>query len=50
MKRLRPLEHWDCGFESHSEQGCVYVFILCLCSFVYMLKALRRADPPPKAS
>jgi hypothetical protein len=30
--RLRPLEHWDRGFESHSRHGCVSVFNLCLCS------------------
>jgi hypothetical protein len=27
---LRPLEHWDRGFESHSRHGCLYAFILCL--------------------
>jgi hypothetical protein len=31
MKYLRPLEHWDRGFESHSRHGCLFVFILCLC-------------------
>jgi hypothetical protein len=24
MNRLRPLEHWDRGFESHSRHGCLY--------------------------
>jgi hypothetical protein len=31
MKCLRPLEHWDWGFESHSMHGCLFVFILFLC-------------------
>jgi hypothetical protein len=31
MNNLRPLEHWDHGFESHSRHGTVLVFILCLC-------------------
>jgi hypothetical protein len=31
MNRLRPLERWECGFESHSRHGCLCVFILCLC-------------------
>jgi hypothetical protein len=30
IKCLRPLEHWDHEFESHSRHGCVFVFILCL--------------------
>jgi hypothetical protein len=29
MNRLRPLEHWDRGFESHSRHGCLCAFILC---------------------
>jgi hypothetical protein len=28
MNRLRPLEHWGRGFESHSRHGCLYMFIL----------------------
>jgi hypothetical protein len=32
MNRLRPLEHWDRGFESHSRHGCVYcVRLFCVC-------------------
>jgi hypothetical protein len=31
MKCLRPLENWDCGFESNSRHGCLFVFILYLC-------------------
>jgi hypothetical protein len=23
MNRLRPLEHWSRGFESHSRHGCI---------------------------
>jgi hypothetical protein len=34
MNRLRPLEHWHRGFESHSGHGCLFVFILCLCCHV----------------
>jgi hypothetical protein len=32
--RLRPLEHWDRGFESHSRHGYISAFILCLCCSV----------------
>jgi hypothetical protein len=35
MNRLRPFEHWDRGFESHSRIGCLCAFILCLCCSVY---------------
>jgi hypothetical protein len=28
MNCLRPLEHWDRGFESHSRHGCLSAFIL----------------------
>jgi hypothetical protein len=30
MKCLRPLKHWDRGFESHSKHGCLSTFLLCL--------------------
>jgi hypothetical protein len=30
MKCLRPLEHWDRGFESHSRHECLCTFILCV--------------------
>jgi hypothetical protein len=30
MNRFRPLEHWDCGFKSHSRHGCLLAFILCV--------------------
>jgi hypothetical protein len=26
MKCLRPFEHWDRGFESHSRRGCLCLF------------------------
>jgi hypothetical protein len=29
------LEHWNCGFESHSRHGCLSAFALCLCCSVY---------------
>jgi hypothetical protein len=31
MNCLRPLKHWDRGFESHLKHGCLCAFILCLC-------------------
>jgi hypothetical protein len=31
---LRPLKHWDRGFESHSRRVCLCSFILCLCCSV----------------
>jgi hypothetical protein len=31
MKCLRPLGHWERGFESHSMHKCLFVFILCMC-------------------
>jgi hypothetical protein len=34
MKCLRPLEHWDCGFVSHSRHGCLSAFILFVLSCV----------------
>jgi hypothetical protein len=30
-ERLRSLERWDRGFESHSTHGYLFPFILCLC-------------------
>jgi hypothetical protein len=35
MNCLRPLKHWDRGFESHSGHGSLCAFILCLCYPVY---------------
>jgi hypothetical protein len=49
MKRLRPLEHWNRGFESHSRHGCLCAFILFLL-FCVWVGPLRRAHPPPKES
>jgi hypothetical protein len=37
MNSLRPLEHWDRGFESQSRHGCFCAFILCLCCSVYSI-------------
>jgi hypothetical protein len=31
MNRLRPLEHWDRGFESHLRHVCLRAFIPCFC-------------------
>jgi hypothetical protein len=28
MRSLRPLEHWNLWFESHSRHGCLSVFVL----------------------
>jgi hypothetical protein len=50
MKSLRPLEHWNLGFESHSRHECLCAFILCLCVLYRSLQALRRADPSSKES
>jgi hypothetical protein len=30
MKRLRPLELWDRGFESHSRHECLGLFCVCV--------------------
>jgi hypothetical protein len=35
MNRLRPLEQWDRGLESHSRYECLCDFILCLCCSKY---------------
>jgi hypothetical protein len=47
MNRLRPLEHWDRGFESYSRHGCLCVrlFYMFVLSCV-QVAALRRADLP----
>jgi hypothetical protein len=50
MNCLRQLEHWDCGFESHSRHGCLCAFILCFVLFCAQVAALRRADLPSKQS
>jgi hypothetical protein len=42
---LRPLKHWDRGFESHSRHGCLCAFILC-----FVLFCVWRANPPFKES
>jgi hypothetical protein len=47
-RRLRSLEHWDLGFESHLRHGWLSTFILCLCLPVYVA-ALRRADNRPRS-
>jgi hypothetical protein len=49
MKCLRLLKHRGHEFESHSRHGCLFAFILCLCSPMYVA-ALRQADPPSKKS
>jgi hypothetical protein len=28
MNSVRPLEHWEHGFESHSRHGCLCAFIV----------------------
>jgi hypothetical protein len=30
MKCLRPLKHWDCGFESHMRHVCLSKFSVCV--------------------
>jgi hypothetical protein len=57
MNRLRALEHWDCGFESHSRHGCLLAFSLCVSSglaqgsmpIVYRIKKLKRPEPNKRA-
>jgi hypothetical protein len=49
MNCLRPLKHWDLGFESHLRHECLCAFILFVLSCV-QVAALRRADPPSKES
>jgi hypothetical protein len=49
MNRLRPLKHWDRGFESHLRHGCLCTFILFVLSCL-QAAAFRRADPPSKES
>jgi hypothetical protein len=35
MNCLHLLKHWDCGFQSHSQHGCLYcVHLFCLCCSV----------------
>jgi hypothetical protein len=45
MKCLRPLKHWDSGFESHSRHRCLFAFPFCLCCPV-LAAALRQAWSP----
>jgi hypothetical protein len=49
MNCLRPLKHWDRGFESHLRHGCLCVYSVFVLSCV-QVAALRRADPPSKES
>jgi hypothetical protein len=30
MNCLRPLEFWDCGFQSHSRHRCLCVHLFCV--------------------
>jgi hypothetical protein len=41
---IRPLKHWDHGFESHSRHGCLFVL------FCVQVVALRWANPSSKES
>jgi hypothetical protein len=45
MNRLRSLEHWDRGSESHSRHGCLCAFILFV--FCVYVVALDGLIPPP---
>jgi hypothetical protein len=49
MDRLRPLEHWDRGFESHSRHGCLSAFILCLCCLVCRQRPCDGLIPRPRS-
>jgi len=46
---LRPLEHWDRGFESYSRHGCVSAFY-CVVLYCGQAEAFRRACSPSKES
>jgi hypothetical protein len=48
MNCLRPLKHWDRGFESQSRHGCLCAFILLVLPCV-QVEALRRAIPGPRS-
>jgi hypothetical protein len=50
MNRLRPLEHLDHGFESHSSHGCLCAFILCLFYSICRSRPCDGADPLSKES
>jgi hypothetical protein len=47
MNNLRPLKHWDRGFESVLKHRCLCAFILCLCC-PGSGSDLRGTDPPSK--
>jgi hypothetical protein len=49
MNRLRPLEHWDCGFKSHSRHECLSAFILCLCCSVCRCRPSDGPIPRPRS-
>jgi hypothetical protein len=36
MNRLRPLEHWGRGFESHSRYGCLCLRLFCVYVVLYV--------------
>jgi hypothetical protein len=49
MNCLRPLKHWDRGFESHLRYGCPFAFILRLCSPVWRQRPCDRLIPLPRS-
>jgi hypothetical protein len=49
MNCLRPLEHWNLGFESHSRHGCLSAVILCLCCSVCRYRPCDGLIPRPKS-
>jgi hypothetical protein len=46
MNRLRPLEHWDHGFESHSRYGWLCVHLFCVCVFLCVCSDLATGRSP----
>jgi hypothetical protein len=49
MNRLRPLKHWDRGFESHLRHGYLCAFILCLCCPVCRWRPYDGLIPRPRS-
>jgi hypothetical protein len=48
MNSLRPLKHWRRGLESHSRNGCLFEFILYLCSPVFRQRPCDGLIPRPR--
>jgi hypothetical protein len=49
MNCFRSLERWDRRLESHSRDGCLCVFILCLCCYVCRYRPCDELIPRPSS-